>query len=152
MARRYTEDERATALAALTANGGNLSRTARVLNVPRTTLKRWHAAMATESPALAELRQEKKTALASILEGIVHALLDEAAKPAKMAAANLRDLVVASGIAVDKMILLRESTESLSDDERAARVKALLERARGRRERRAAETGITNGPAQGNQP
>ena len=39
--RTYTDRDRAAVYAELTVNGGNLTRTSRNLNVPKTTVKRW---------------------------------------------------------------------------------------------------------------
>lgn len=42
--RRYSDSERAEALAALAANAGNRAKTARQLGIPRQTLAEWVAA------------------------------------------------------------------------------------------------------------
>jgi hypothetical protein len=39
--RRYTDDERSLALAALAANTGNVNKTVRQLGIPTTTLEHW---------------------------------------------------------------------------------------------------------------
>jgi transposase-like protein len=103
--RRYDDEFRAAALAALAANGGNLKRTARQLGLPRKTLEGWASGRTRPPPA--DLRHQKKEQLAEALESVARELLDEASRPEKIAAASLLDLVVMSGIAVDKMLLLR---------------------------------------------
>ena len=143
MARRsYSDEERANALAALDANDGDVSRTARQLGVPRKTLEDW--AKGHVHPAVAEVRQEKKGTLADAIEGVAWKLLD--ALPGKVPDADLRQTATALGIAIDKMRLLREqptsiTSDGLSDDERAARVAELLDAARARRDRQAHEGG-----------
>jgi transposase-like protein len=101
--RRYSDDDRATALAALAANGGNLRRTARDLGIPRGTLEAW--AKGTAHPEAAENSAPKKEALAEILEGIVYNALG--VLPGKLASANARQLMTIAAVAVDKMLLLR---------------------------------------------
>jgi transposase-like protein len=101
---RYNDEFRAEALAALAANGGNLKRTARQLGLPRKTLEGWASGRTLLPPA--DLRHQKKGRLAEALESVARELLVEASRPEKIAAASLLDLVVMSGIAVDKMLLL----------------------------------------------
>lgn len=104
---KYTDAQRAEALAALQANGGNLSATSRDTGIPFSTLKRWRDE---PDPRLAELGEEKKTDLGDRLERIANALVD--AIPDKIADAPLNHVSVALGIAIDKLRLLRgEATE-----------------------------------------
>jgi hypothetical protein len=99
----YSDEERATALAALDGNGGNRQRTARQLGIPRKTLATW--ASGAVHPAVADLRHQKKRELADGLEQVAYLLLD--AIPGKLEGANLQDLAISLGILVDKMLLLR---------------------------------------------
>jgi hypothetical protein len=101
--RSYSDDERALALAVLDGNGGNCKRTARQLGIARKTLAAW--ARGSFHPAVANLRHQKKRELADALEEVAYCLLD--AIPGKLASASLLELVIASGILVDKMLLLR---------------------------------------------
>jgi len=55
---RYSDEERADALLALEANGGNLSRTARQMGIPRATLRLW--AQGNVVPAVTDICQAKK--------------------------------------------------------------------------------------------
>lgn len=104
---KYTDAQRAEALAALQANGGNLSATSRATGIPHSTLKRWRDQ---PDPRLAELGEEKKADLGDRLESIANALVD--AIPEKIADAPLNHVSVALGIAIDKLRLLRgEATE-----------------------------------------
>src|SRR5262245_27687368 len=102
--RRYSDHEKAEALAMLAANAGNVARTARQVHVPRQTLQEWAAGRGL-SPAVPELRHEKKAALADRLEDLAHRLLD--LMPDKIGAANLQHCAVALGIAIDKLLRLR---------------------------------------------
>lgn len=101
--RVYSDEERATALAALDGNGGNRQRTARQLGIPRKTLATW--ASGPIHPAVADLRHQKKRELADALEQVAYRLLD--AVPGKLEGASLLELAIALGILVDKMLLLR---------------------------------------------
>lgn len=102
---KYTDNQRAAALAALTANGGNLKRTSDELHIPRGTLRGW-----AQSPQLAELRQENELSLTDELERVAYALVR--AIPDKIHEASLNHISVSLGIAIDKLRLLRgEATE-----------------------------------------
>lgn len=109
--RQYSDAEKAGVLAALDANGGNVSKTARDTGVPRKTLAEWAAARL--HPDVAELRQSKKTDLATQLEDIARRLAG--AIPEKMATANLQQTATSMGIAIDKMQLLRGQPTSIAD-------------------------------------
>jgi hypothetical protein len=137
-------DAKAAALAALEANGHNYTRTAKDLRasgatVSATTLRRWHAEMGERKNAAVDGRMPAARAtLTERLGAFVDAALTVA--PDKLGDANLRDTMTAVGIAIDKLQLLEgkptsidEVRDALSDDERAARVAALLDRARARR-------------------
>jgi transposase-like protein len=147
MARRnYSDDDKATALAALAANEGNLKRTAQQLGIPRRTLEHWSKGKS--HPAVRELAHQKKAELADRLEDIAHQLLD--ALPDKIANASLQHTAITLGIAVEKMRLLREQPTSisiggdLSDDERLNRLRELADRAK-RRRLEASNASGTNG-------
>lgn len=130
--RRYSDDDRAGALAALDANAGDLSRTARQLRIPRGTLQQW--ARRRGVPAeVRQLAQEKKPALAERLEALASDLLD--ALPAKVGSASLAATATTMAIAIDKAQLLRgkptaitdntQRLDDLSDDELDARIAEL---------------------------
>jgi len=110
VAHPYSERDRAAALAALETNDGNLTRTARQLNISTSTLRRWRNAQtdpANTGPlkkatqdALPEARQN----IADRLREFVHAALDLA--PDKLSEANLQQTFTAVGISLDKAQLL----------------------------------------------
>jgi transposase-like protein len=135
--RAYSDDDKANALAALAANGGNVAKTARQLKLPRVTLLRWSAGQV--HPEVSNLGHQKRKALDRKLEDLAHRLVD--ALPGKIDRATLAQAAVALGIAIEKMRLLREQATdinadaNLSDDERLARIVAILDRARERRTR-----------------
>lgn len=134
----YTDDDRAAALAALEANNGNVARTSRETGVGRATLNRWASETGHRKEAADARLPEARASIADRLEAFIHQALDVA--PDKLADADMNALFRAIGISADKIQLLRnrptsidEVRDGLSDDERAERVAALLDRARARR-------------------
>ena len=136
--RQYSDEEKASALAALDANRGNVKATAQVLRIPASTLTRWRDGEGVV-PAVADMREIKKADLADRLEDLAHLITDT--MPNKLADADLQKLATSLGITIDKMRLLREQATSISqnltDEQRVERVADLLERARARRDGRA---------------
>ena len=107
--KQYSDEDKASALAALDANGGNASKTARQLGIPRITLLDWSKNRGV-SDDMSELRQVKKVELAEKLEEIAHKLAD--AIPGKINDATLQQTATSLAIAVDKLQLLKgEPTE-----------------------------------------
>lgn len=109
--RRYSDDERATALAALAANGGNVERTAAQLAMPRKTLASW--AKGERHPEAAQLCQGKKGPMADALDAIAWKILDSL--PGKIASAPLAQSMTALGIAIDKARLLRGEPTDITE-------------------------------------
>jgi transposase-like protein len=101
--RRYSDLDRATALAALAANGGNVGRTAHHLGIPRGTLQRWIDAG--QPGEMGKLVAGQKTRLADKLDELARALLNVTDE--KIRRAGLLGCVKAAAIAVDKMLLLQ---------------------------------------------
>ena len=150
MAKRKSYDDqfRASAVVMLEAAGypereGALSYVAGHIGVPISTLRGWFNA--SHNPPPAELRNKKRLDLREA----VRAELDNvfAAMEGVRQDASYRDLVTAAGILVDKLQLLEgkptERSEqnvsvSMTDEERAARITAILERARQGRARQSA--------------
>jgi transposase-like protein len=123
--RRYSDEERANALAALAANGGNVNRTASQLRIPAKTLENWQKGSC--HPEAAENGERKKGPMADALEAVAWKLLDSI--PEKIARAPLNQTATALGIALDKARLLRgeptnitQDLAGLSDDELDRRI------------------------------
>ena len=102
--RQYSDEDKATALAALDANDGNVKRTATQLGIPHKTLDDW-AKGRNQNPAVADLRTRKRGSLADKFENLAHLIVD--AMPSKIERATLSQCAVSSGIATDKAIRLR---------------------------------------------
>lgn len=104
--RVYSDEEKAAALAALDANGGNVNGTAQVLDIPEATLRAW-AEGRNQHPSVAEMHERKKGELAEKFETVAHMLLDVTTDDAEgMRKTNVRDRMIAAGVAVDKKLLL----------------------------------------------
>lgn len=116
--RRYSDEERAQALAALAANGGNVCRTARDLGMSLHTLRAW--ASGRRHPEAAQMSQAKKAPLADRLEELAGKLVDAVAL--KIDGANLSQLAVAMGIAIDKARLLRGEPTAINEEREDGRI------------------------------
>ncbi len=108
--RRYIDDERASALAALAANAGNVEKTARQIGIPAKTLANW--AKGVSHPEAAKAGDQKKGPLADKLEEVAWKLAE--AIPERIAATPLEKLALSLGIVIDKMRLLREQPTAIS--------------------------------------
>ena len=116
MARRqYSDADKASALAALDANGGNVARTARELSIPRQTLDSWTNERGINHD-VPELRQEKRGELAEQLEAIAYTLAGDLVKQDKRELATLQQIATSLGIVVDKMQLLRGKPTAINEE------------------------------------
>jgi transposase-like protein len=130
--RHYSDEQRENAVAAVAANAGNVTRTARELGIPEPTLRGWMRTVT--------CRAQTKTDLASAIEDIAWRIVE--ALPRKLAKASFKDATVALAIAVDKARLLREQATSISakteatltDEERWEGLQDLARRIQARRE------------------
>lgn len=106
---RYSDEEKATALAALDANGGNVARTARELDIPDSTLRNWANGRGVNDD-IPQLRDQKKGELTEALRELAWMLIG--AVPGKIDDANLSSVFTGLGITLDKLQLLSgEPTE-----------------------------------------
>jgi hypothetical protein len=134
--RRWTDEDKATALAACEANDGNVLLTAKQLDIPKSTLYEWVNSRGVPE-TIPELRKEKKNQLADELETVAYQLT--AALVGKIDDASLQQTATSLGIVIDKMNRLRGEPTEISDRpidlERIAGVMALFDLARARRDR-----------------
>jgi hypothetical protein len=107
--RRYSDENRANALAALAGNGGNVGRTARELGIPVATIRRW--ATGERHPEAAQLSQQKKGPLADRLEEVAYQL---AGLLPGCKCDNPQALATAIGILVGKLQILRGRPNSIA--------------------------------------
>lgn len=135
---RYTDEFRAQAIVMLQAAGwpekkGVLVQVAHRLGIQYRTLARW--ARRERNPAPDKLVYEKAFDLKRALQDEIQAILEE--MPNARPDADFRELGTVLGIAIDKLQLLEgkatERIEMMTDDERAARISAILDAARERR-------------------
>ncbi len=111
--RTYSDTEKATTLAMLDANGGNLSRTQRETSVPRTTLREWRDGR--HNGEVADIRREKKLELSALIEEKARLMLGGITEE-KIAKTGAKDLMTGVGIAADKMLALRDQGQQPSQE------------------------------------
>lgn len=107
--REYTDDEISSALVALEANGGNVSKTAREIGIPRMTIIGWRdGTMRSTNPAVTGTRQEKRKELAERLHEVAWGLTELLPDAAKVAKEKgwVNQIAIAIGVALDKRELL----------------------------------------------
>lgn len=126
MRRKYSDKEKARALAALDLNGGNVSGTSKQLKIPRSTLLLWSRDVAVSSD-MPELRQEKKQELSALFENVARAYLGRAITTDAVAETKGKDAVIAAATATDKLqLLLGKPTEILSLHDKAKELAELI--------------------------
>ena len=104
--RGYNDEEKAMALAALDANGGNVYRTALQLGIPDSTLDGW-AKERGVSPAVHALREVKKGTLAEKFDEVAHMALDLTIDDLEgLRKAGPQARIIVAGIATEKKLLL----------------------------------------------
>lgn len=102
----YTESDKARVYVALTANEGNIKRTARETGVPENTVRRWKKEFETDPPAQEAVQTELESGdYVGQLENIRGEILVELRK--KIPTMNGNQLAVAFGIVEDKLRLAR---------------------------------------------
>lgn len=110
--RQYTDSDKAAALVALEANGGNVKLTARQLGLPRQTLALW-AQNKHISADVPNIQHQKRDELLTLFMDEIQAALDLMAS--KRHEASYRDLVRAVGIFTDKYQLLSGAATDRSE-------------------------------------
>lgn len=104
--RQFSDNDKAAALAALDANGGNVYRTAQQLGIGESTLRGWASGRGTH-PEIADLREVKKIELADKLEQVAYKYTDHLLRDDTVLKTGAKDAAVTVGTAIDKMRLLR---------------------------------------------
>jgi len=106
--KRYTDAEKAAALAMLDANGGNMLLTAKETRISRTTLQEWRDGRISHD--VPDIRQEKRQSLAELFLDEIYAAVG--LMPDKRADASYKELATVVGILTDKrQLLLGAATE-----------------------------------------
>lgn len=110
MRTRYSEEQKAAALAAYKANDNNLSKTAREVGIPKGTLEYW-ARGADANPVPPELQTRKNTELVDDLKLLARALVKTALAKAEAGDGNVQQVTTSLGIVLDKInMVLGEPT------------------------------------------
>ena len=124
--KRYTDQDKAAALAHLQSKGGVIPETARELSIPVNTLKGWATGRGL-GPAVAEQYAVLKETLSAKLADLANQLID--AMPEKIEAASLRDVGATLANVIDKMRLLQEQPTAITETiDRRAMLERLIER------------------------
>ncbi len=95
--RAYSDHDIAAALAVVSQHGGNITAASKQLDMPRRTLSLWY-----NQARIATQAEKASHDYASLWAEGQRAFLSEAVKKAKEGKTQLRDLVIAAGIAADK--------------------------------------------------
>ena len=106
MSKKYSAEDKASALAVVQTT--NVRKSARLLGIPRSTLKNWTKGEGVTG-VTQEMVAEKTKALSDRFEQIANTLTGALLDKEKIAKATLSQVAVAAGIAVDKMNILRNS-------------------------------------------
>ncbi len=122
----YTNDSRAETLAILTDCEGNIAECSRRTGVPEQTIRAWRDArfICTPTP---ESVETKRRALADLYEDMAYKCLEAAGAEGKAEDASILQLMTASGIATDKMRLLRGEPTGINETRTSEEQKADLE-------------------------
>jgi transposase-like protein len=125
--RTYTDDEIAQARALLRANGNNAKKTALQLGVPRTTLRQWAGLSPIKGKQVSETAVDAKgEKLANQFEEITDKLnrrvLDAIDKVKVESAADVRNMLVGSGITTEKGSFARGGPTSRTESLRVSLV------------------------------
>jgi len=138
--RRFSDDDRATYVAMLVAEGyptrvGALLKVSSFAGIHTNVLRRWWKG--TQNPPPTQLVAQKKAEIGERIEGIVHQVLD--LLPDALELADVRELITALGVSVDKWQLVKgQPTERVavqnesSDERRLAEIVALYDAVRAR--------------------
>jgi transposase-like protein len=107
--RDYPEELKASIIAAIEANGGQIRPTARLFNLPYDTVHYWW----THSERFRQIQSPSATNLAAKLENIAHQYTDSLAEH-DMALVTARDKAAIVSNTIDKMQLLRGEPTSIT--------------------------------------
>lgn len=106
--RDYPEELKASVIAAIEANGGNVMATAKLFNLPRDTVNYWWH----HSDRYVEVKHASGENLADKLENIAHNTADSIAEH-DLSIVALRDKAAVLAVVVDRMQLLRGAPTSI---------------------------------------
>lgn len=121
---RYSDRERDLAVAAVSANHGNVTGTAAQLGIPEPTLRQW---------VNGRSRPANPVDLSVVKEGLARSFERVARRMIKQASRKVKDMsggqaVLGAAIATDKMLLLRGEATSITEHRDDARLAELAAR------------------------
>lgn len=106
--KRYTEEEKATALEALNLAGGNVARAARESGIVESTLREWAQGRNVSPDVYADYVAKKKGAVSARLSALQERLIEALFDKKKIEAARYGEISTAFGIVTDKLRLIDE--------------------------------------------
>lgn len=118
--RKYTEAEKAAALAFLDSNGGNVARTSRETGIPRKTIAEWRDGRGVNG-TVAELRHENARSLGELFEEVARKYLEHALSAPAVQGTSSKDAVTAAAIAFDKLQLSQGKPTEINRHEHSER-------------------------------
>jgi transposase-like protein len=101
----YSREVKATTLAALAVNSGNVNLTARQMGLPRRTVNAWALGRGI-SPAVIAKKEALQKPLADLLEDLARKVCEELMRPERIKNATFMELLRAMDMATDKWLLL----------------------------------------------
>lgn len=136
--RDYSVQDKAAALAWLEANGGNVLKTSKELEVPQQTLRDWRDGKHIDAE-INEKRDEKKRELGELFEECCRLYLQRAMDAGAIDDTKGKDAVIAAATAFDKHQLTKGGPTSINKDittlteaEKQAKIEEIMERGRAR--------------------
>jgi transposase-like protein len=117
----YSEEFKASIIAAIEANNGNVHATAKLFNVPSDTVRYWWA----NSERFREIQAASSENLANKLEHLAHSCADSLAEH-DFSIVAARDKAAVMAVAIDKMQLLRGQPTEIVENVESHKVLVLL--------------------------
>lgn len=111
--RQYGDRQRATVLAVLEAQDGNIAATVRITGVPYKTISDWRDSLSND-PEIASYREESKQSLSLKLENLAHKLVDAA--PKKIRKASLAQVATAFDLSIKNLQLINGQPTSITEE------------------------------------
>lgn len=122
--RDYPEELKASIIAAVHANGGNVLATSKLFNIPRDTVNYWWK----HSDRFVDLQQPSAKNLADKLESIAHDTADSLADH-DLSLVTARDKASVISVMVDKMQLLRGQPTNITESVERQELTVILQSA-----------------------
>ena len=128
----YSDQEKAAALEAVNACGGNVAEAARIVGIPESSVRFWTNGQHVSDAVFADFAAKKAGRVAAKIDALLDRLADSLADEEAIAAAPLQARATTFGILFDKRRLGRAEPTAITRHEDAAALADLLGAASGR--------------------